>query len=74
MQTVAGSDGSYLWANVYLDGGKQPAGQTPLVLRRLTPGSHRLGLERVGFVPTTREVWVSPGKRRAISVVLRARR
>jgi hypothetical protein len=51
---------SYPWAEVYLDG--DYLGNSPLVDVRVSPGTHQIRVERIGYEPYLREVTVQPGQ------------
>lgn len=69
VQSVAG--GAPMWADVFVDG--RYRGRTPLVLRALAAGKHRLRLVREGFALDERDVIVQAGRARRILIVLRPR-
>ncbi len=53
------------WGSVYLDG--QPVGNTPQIDLSVTPGAHRLRVEREGYRPYDRMVDVASGQRLRIT-------
>jgi serine/threonine-protein kinase len=55
------------WADVYLDGKK--VGQTPLVLKRVTPGRHWLEVRRGAF-KRVQIVFLRPGRTETVSIRL----
>jgi hypothetical protein len=58
-------------ATVYVDG--QFAGQTPLSLKRLKPGDHRVRVVKDGYLENARVVTVSPGKSSSLQIRLTVR-
>ena len=50
-----------LWAEVLIDGKR--VGRSPLMLRRVTAGPHRVKVRRSGFRTITKKVTVRPGRR-----------
>ena len=50
-----------LWADIYLDGKR--VGQSPLMLRRVTPGTHRVEVRRRGFRSQIKTVTLGPGQK-----------
>ncbi|RMG15869.1 MAG: PEGA domain-containing protein, partial [Deltaproteobacteria bacterium] len=57
-------------ATVYVD--DLPVGQTPLASLRLTPGTHRIEARAEGYETLERTVKVRAGKKRSISLTLKA--
>src|SRR5213076_807638 len=53
------------WGSVYLDG--RPVGNTPQIDLSVTPGAHRLRVEREGYRPYDRMVDVASGQRLRIT-------
>ncbi len=49
-----------MWGNVYLDGVRK--GQTPLTLRGLRLGRHRVTVRRPGFTTRTRRAVIERGQ------------
>ncbi|MDD1718470.1 MAG: PEGA domain-containing protein [Methanoregulaceae archaeon] len=62
-------DSSPAGANVSVDG--IPRGLTPVTVRNLLTGPHTVNLSKIGFVPQTRIVNVSPEVRNYITVTLK---
>jgi hypothetical protein len=56
---------------VWLDG--EPVGRTPLTLRELSTGKHRLTLLKDGYEDYLEEVEVAPGKTNSVFVVMKPR-
>lgn len=69
VQSKAKRDGSYLWADVYLDGKK--VGRTALKLS-VPAGPHRVEVRRAGFRRAARRVRVAPGKQARVVLELQA--
>ena len=57
-----------VWTDVFLDG--QHVGQTPLILKQVSPGSHRLKVTRGGYVTVSRQVTVSAGQKSKVLIEL----
>jgi len=53
------------WGSVYVDG--QAMGNTPQIDLTVSPGTHRLRVERDGFRPYERVIEVAPGQRLRIT-------
>lgn len=68
MQVAALSSGEPVLAEVYLDGKRM--GQTPLLLRRVSPGRHLLMARGPGGKKATRRVSLRPGKKISVLLVL----
>ena len=62
-------DGRPMWANVYVNG--TPRGQTPVVVRGLPTGRHRLELRRAGFRTAARTVRLSASRTTRVKLQLR---
>jgi len=59
-------------ATVEIEGVAGEAGQTPVTVGSLVPGSYKIRLHKRGFAPEARVVEVSSGKRAAVEVSLTA--
>ena len=57
------------WGNVYLDGALK--GQTPLTIEKVSGGKHRIKIAREGFIETSRDIEISEGATKQISVSLK---
>ena len=61
--------GAPLWADIYVDGKR--VGQSPLLLRRVVAGAHRVEARRKGFRAVSKQIVVRRGKQAAVLLELR---
>ncbi len=67
LNVVTTYQGDAYWAMVSVDGVRR--GNTPLLLQ-LSPGSHRIRLERTGLKPVERQIKIAPGRSDVLRIQL----